>query len=442
MIRASYRGGIAWLVIVVSTVLAVQHTWQLTRTPAFAGIDFVQFYLAGQHLHAGRDPAIYDQQVMRSMLRDGYRKASPERPSAFYQAISYRHERGELELTSSPFLYYLFSLFPATDYATSHDIFLAVSILATLVGFLGFGLALGLPRLALFLAALAIADYWPLLMDLKMGNLNQVQVGMLGVTLLLLRARPRIYARAIAGFWLGLCLAFKPTLIFCAAFLAANSALRRDWRGLLVGVAGGGVGAALAGSLTLTVFKASAWAEWLSAVRHIRPENVSLFHGNMSPLFQAVVNWHAPGWVYPLAALVLCALVVISASRPRALASFETEASADAAALAAGCLVFLLSSPLAWYYYHVLCLPAVLVVLAVAIRGRGTATLIWAGALLVLALIWLGVYPIEVRFEMSPAGYLVRCVAANLLLLGLTVWRPWWCGGDVELDAAGAHPDA
>lgn len=413
--------GIQWLVLAVLMALAVQHTWQFTRHPSFSGIDFVQFHVAGQHLRAGGDPQLYSEQVNHELLRAAVSKAAEQPGSQFFRAIGYRQQLGQLELTASPFAYWVFSWFPDVSYDTAHDVFLAISLVAMVVGFLGFGLALRIPRLAFALAVLAVFGYLPALMDLKMGNVSQWQFGMLGVVLLLLHGLPRRLAWSAAAAWLGLCLAFKPTLIVCALFLLVAAMRREPIARVLEIVAAGAIGFLLAVALSLELMPPASWLEWLHALRTMDAADVSLWHGNLSPLFYAVVHGGAWEGIHPLALLLTTGLVLFAATRVVPPVDPAPAGRDTAAWLAAGCLVFLLTSPLAWYYYHVLSLPAILVVTAAALRPPRLQPSVTVVAFLAMAVLALGTYPLDHVHQPSPAMAMLRCVIANLVLLVMTV---------------------
>jgi hypothetical protein len=86
----------------------------------------------------------------------------------------------------------------------------------------------------------------------------------------------------------------------------------------------------------------------------------------------------------------------------------------DTAAVGAGCLVYLLSSPMVWLHYMLLALPAALVLLRPHPGGQRAS---WRAALAVLALLGLAVDPATQAFGLQRLEY--QAVLTSLSLLSL-----------------------
>lgn len=218
-----------------------------------------------------------------------------------------------------------------------------------------------------------------------MANVNQIQLGMIGVFAVVLCGGPRPRRRSIptydvmgtqtrrrsdgatvrhllAGLWLGLCLAFKQSLLWVALMWVGDLVSqvakgRRDavthsevnvtgtgqvserlgqsfYNELVMLVFGGLTGGILAVAFSLFWFPLSAWFDWIQAVRTMPDDIIQTSQGNFSPTNFAQHSVGLPSALLTLAGplLALASAIGLSALMQTPLLHFaESQATADKA---------------------------------------------------------------------------------------------------------------
>ena len=108
----------------------------------------------------------------------------------------------------------------------------------------------------------------------------------------------------VAGVWLGLCLAFKPSLLWCGVmwlgpmiWVAIQS---REFRAsiskpLIAAIAGGVLGGTIAVAFSAIWFPLHCWIEWVQAVSSLPDEIIQTEQGNYS-LTYFVRSYGVPAW--------------------------------------------------------------------------------------------------------------------------------------------------
>ena len=343
----------------VVLLFAAVWTFQRAQHPEYIGIDFVQFWITGQHVTHGGDPRIYSDDVRARVLETAWQEARAEGTDfRFYRAVEFRHQRS-WETYSSPFLYSVFGAVArealsspgapgsatfspesgekdkGEEYEVAIRKYWLLCLGSTVVGFVGFGWALRIPGSSMLVGALILAWFSPLRIDLNVGNVNQIQFGMLGVLAVILSGCGTANSRrrsggatvgALAGFWMGLCLAFKPSLLWCGVMLMVSAVCggirdrgnripaRRDsgpregtertgrWgrRRIVSATVGGFAGGMVAVGFSSLWFPLSSWLEWVQAVRSLPDDIIRTHQGNFSPTYFAG-SYGVPGWLLSLA---------------------------------------------------------------------------------------------------------------------------------------------
>lgn len=274
-----------------------------------------------------------------------------------------------IEPTGTPLFYASFGFLPA-DFDRAH-------LLWAVLQFLSAGLAVFLlARLksagilpAACLALLVLATYNPFTQDVKMGNVNALQL--LGVAALLYVAARRLYLRAptvdaVYLAVLALFLAFKPNTIFVVAGLACHYALARGVRRAFLGI-----GFALAALLLAYGYSAwyfhdaGVWRDWLRYTQGVTGGTLlySLDKGNQSlTMLMAQRSGAFSPYGYALIvaavlALVLYAAMTDSGKRNDLFAPTARRLLADPwFAASAGVIFTFATSPLLWVHYHLFAL--------------------------------------------------------------------------------------
>jgi hypothetical protein len=368
--------------IVLAALVAlasVTSLWQLgQRSPA---IDFYQFWVAAQVLAGpgARAARLYDAREQTEIATRFRARAAATPAAPRLQAAA--TTRSRLELYGSPFLYAAFVPLVTGDYETDHRRFRLLSLAALVVAILTLGHVLGhSPSVTLLVLAFVALAFQPLRADIRVGNLNQIQLLLLAAYLWL-ASRERSRLRLIAaGAVLGLSVTLKPNVaavvpLLAVAWLVAGRTRRLVLEGC--GVLAGLLGAVLVGA---SMFGAlSIWARWLGAVRALPGSIIPVGRGNFG--ISRLALEHLGVDVVPLLATTTFAVTVAAVCygrhrlRELARASGGGEIVAvDALVVGTGCLLFLLSAPLVWQHYFVLVLPSVMVLLGPPGVPRPTRT--------------------------------------------------------------------
>jgi len=267
-----------------------------------------------------------------------------------------------LEPTATPFFYAALRPLAGASYERSFLLFSLLNLACLAAGVLVAARRLGHgPAPALLVLAFVGLAFQPVHSDIRVGNVNQVQLGLLAAYLWLSARGDRSRPQAAAGALLALIVLFKPNLLPVLPLLAAGWAWRGRRRKLALQGAGLAAGALVALVATWAVFgSVSVWAHWLSYLGGLPPAKIPLSYGNVGLgriLFETVDE------DFSLALAVLGTGVALFCTWRGRSARAGTAGSAaleDGAALAAGVLVYLLSAPIVWTHYLLLAVPAAL----------------------------------------------------------------------------------
>jgi len=205
---------------------------------------------------------------------------------------------------------------------------------------------------SLFLLAALLLWYRGFEADLRVGNVNSLQLLMLGASLWC----PPLVAGAIAG----MLISFKPNLILVPLLLAVARMATRDWRRLRFEILGGAIGGAIAFVATAIHYGSFAvWLQWIARANEFYHRLPTRTERNVTPLL-ALFHEHGAWPSYALAMLLtIVAAVAIWRGRSRD----------DVSIVGIAILIYLLSATVVWLHYMVLVIPIALALL----RWRGTA---------------------------------------------------------------------
>ncbi|TMA98354.1 MAG: DUF2029 domain-containing protein [Deltaproteobacteria bacterium] len=336
----------AWLMILVVAGAAAELSIYVHVMP---GIDLYQFWLVGREVQKG--------------TLDVYSDEARTRLGSEYQTASRGHPRQQMAASFRPVLYLIFQY---------------LSVLVALVAVAVACRWLRHDRLAV-LAALLLAVQW-MERDVRVGNVNRLQLAFLVATTLLLRPSVR-YGRLAGGCLWGLAVAFKPNLLLAPFVLVLGLAVARRWRAAGAVVVGGPLAAALA--IMWSSWRMggwSSWSAWLRAVRTMPDSIATLDLGNFGLVHLVAQSWGLNiGWALLACALALTGLALRRRAGPRASqqeSAPSTEAPTDELLLVTlGCLLGLLTARLVWLHYYLLALPMVLIGLRPRASGEARPVL-------------------------------------------------------------------
>jgi hypothetical protein len=402
-------GDPAVLLALALALSGLVRAWDLGRRSP--GLDFYQFWVVAQVAGRADVPDVYAEEARARVGAEFVQRSLTDEDSE-RRRVAARPWR-VLEPTATPLLYTAFRPLSGGTYEGDHLAFRLVSLAGCAAGILIVARLLGHgAALALLMLAFVAHSLQALKADIRVGNVNELQLGMIASYLWLSSRDEAARAQVAAGALLALVVLFKPNLLPIVPALAAcwlaerrRSKLTRQAIGMAAGAIAGAV-------LPVAVFgTVAAWPNWLAYVTALPPAKIPLRFGNMG---LARLLFEATGldlWL-PLAFVTLGAvLACVWWGRRR---DDEPPARAtswdDTAAVAGGCLVYLLSSPMVWLHYLLLAVPATLALLPGARVG-------WPGALTVAALIGIAVDPVADAFGMQDLQAQAVMTSASLLAL-------------------------
>ncbi len=330
-----------------------------------------------------------------------------------------------LRLTATPFLYSVFGLISNQTYERDARLYrlaclastmLAVGLLGKLWGYSPAGILLWLALLGQF--------FQPLRSDLRVGNVNQLQLAQLAVVLALLawtdRRRAREAGRATdllttaAGFTLALAVAFKPNVAFIVPLVLLLRCRRERMRELSFLFAGLFSGSVVAQAIGCLYFKSwSIWRHWFSALQGTPNAAMPARHGNFAParLIADRFDLEVGSLLAVISGLLMVGVLAFARHR------LEASQTADAYAVGLGTLWFLIAAPLAWQHYFLLTVPLFMLLLGPA--GPGPRPRLLA----IPALVLVAVNPFAELLSMTdPIRQAPLVHLGLLLLLGASLW--------------------
>jgi hypothetical protein len=260
------------------------------------------------------------------------------------------------------------------------------------------------------------ADFAPVVSDLGVGNINEVQL--FGAALFIFfAARSRYW---LAGIAIGLATMIKPTTAIVLVLAVVVGVVDREYR-RLVRVLGGALGAAV-GAIAISGVYFGNPKMWIAFIQNLSGTlgegSYPLEKGNYG-LAKLLFGGSGPGTTMILVVLLAVFVWVIWSSR-----RIGAEAAAPNAFAAAGvgCAMMLLSSPLAWVHYFVLLIPLLLYVVRAATDADAeTFWGTWMGrALCFLPLLLLSVVA-QFNLGGNPWGLASAFNFAAVLTLGLAM---------------------
>jgi hypothetical protein len=371
--------------------------WDLGRRSP--GLDFYQFWVVAQVAGRGDVPNVYDAEARTRIGAEFVRRSLTDEDSERRRVAARPWQ--VLEPTATPLLYSVFRPISGGSYEAGHALFRLASLVALTAGVLTLARLVGHgATLALLLLALVTHAFQPLEADIRVGNVNQLQLGGIAVYLWLSSRPDRSRLQIAAGALLAAMVLFKPNLLPLVPLLLACWLLRRR-RGKLarqaLGMAlGTPCGLALGGYVFGTL---QAWSDWWAYLSSLPPAKIPLRYGNIGLARLLLETLDVD--LAPLLALATTGLVLFCLwlgrrrdvpppAGPDPAATIE-----DTAALGAGCLVYLLSAPMVWLHYLLLALPAVSLLLRREVPGHQDARAAsWRRGLVVVALLGIAVDPL------------------------------------------------
>ena len=412
------------------------------------GIDYYQFWVVGQaqeRLHLDNIYSMQDRQRLADLGREMLR-SSPEPSMRLAGSVEFRQRI--IETFSTPFLYAIIDTFASDQYDRDYDHFMNICLVVLVLSIIAMGWLLRFSLVESLLFAVVVVLWCePLASDLRVGNVNQLQLA--GIALYLLsRCRPgSLLMDIFGGLVLGLLVAFKPTLGVIPMLLVLAWIIDRRWLTLkrqgVAAMTALGV-AFVVGCRFLNSW--SAWSNWANALSDLeKVSDISVGIGNLSlsqVIFETTRGAAGGGVNLSLILLILVlvlasvALLLTRPGTPSTVDNRQVWFERDFLVTALGGALSILALRLVWLHYYILIIPLLLYVLRPGawIRPNTTASsqlrLLLVMGWLVLA--WLSLAavfgrPFALLVEPSPPTSVSLYIggAWGLMLLGLAgLWLP------------------
>jgi hypothetical protein len=278
---------------------------------------------------------------------------------------------GRIDVTGTPLLYMAIGGLSSGNFQTDQKRFEFVCASCLVLSMLILKHLLRFSIVTIVLLTIFVAsDYAPVLSDMRVGNVNEIQL--FAVMLFIFftaRSRP-----LLAGLTIGMVTMFKPTTASVLVLSVIADFADRDYRQLLRMLSGCLIAAVATFLASAAYFRNSAiWVDFLHSLpKTLNGVSYPLESGNFS--LSALVFGPSSGSAAIILLLLLAAFSwLMFATRRNNTGEAQGEISKDIygprrmhtafAVGGGGCAVMLLSSPLVWLHYYLLLLPLSLYVI-------------------------------------------------------------------------------
>ena len=279
--------------------------------------------------------------------------------------------RKDLPMTATPMLYWVTGLLATGNYENDLTLWHLLSLLLLTTSVLVTCRLLGYSAATSFALLLPVIVWFaPFYSDLRVGNVNSFQLGLIALVLWLQGRRSDGKHLFTSGLVTGLLVMFKPNLAPVALLIGGGWAVRQQYLKLVIAVGGmvtGAVTAVLVSSYWLG--SVSVWSDWLKLIQQVVDGGPGEGRGNYAIITQFTSGVGPFGQL--AAALLLCLACLAflwwgrrgTAAREADAAESQREFIENACLVALGCLVTMLTSTLVWLHYYLLTIPMFLVAL-------------------------------------------------------------------------------
>lgn len=351
--------------LVVLVLLGVFH--YAKETP---GLDYYVAWVAADAVNNDTPHNIYDSSS-RYTLAVLYRNKADALENAPRQKLIAAYRGGQLHMTATPFLYWVTGLLSTGDYEKDLTLWHLISLVLLTSSILLICRLLNYP-LATSLAILLPVLIWfsPLQSDLRVGNVNSFQLGLIGLILWLQSRQANSKYLFAAGLMIGLLVMFKPNLGPVALMFGGGWLVRRQFLKLGIAIGGMATGAASAVLVSsLWMGSATAWLDWFNLIRILMGHGLSKSGGNYATITEVTSTISPPGQLATAVILSLLCLaffwwgrrgISVATAGPD---NNNREFVEDALLVATGCIITMLASTVVWFHYYLLIIPMLLIAL-------------------------------------------------------------------------------
>lgn len=363
------------LVLVLLAALGLFTNWNYAQQ--MVGIDYYVAWTVADTIRNDGDYRIYNRQDRRQMVQDYRKKARAEEGDPRRAMVA---KQSFPDVTASPFLYSTVYMVSTSNYDTSLSIWSALSLISFTAAILLFCRLLG------FSVSASLIIFVPLIFwmtafdsDLRVANVNGIQLGLLALAFFLLSRDAKTAYLLAAGTLIAMIVALKPNLAPISWLLLGVWLIRGEGRKFLLGMLGMAVGALFAVGVSSLIFgDIGIWYEWLDRLFRLTRMDVPASAGNYDMLRSlgqtagsSNLRLGARGQIAVAAGVCALTLGFLWWGRKRDKTPYAQAPEADrererieyAQLIGMGCLIQMLVSPLVWLHYYVLAVPMLIVAL-------------------------------------------------------------------------------
>lgn len=353
------------LILASLVALSLMGAWQYTKE--YVGLDYYVTWVAADAVKNDTPHNIYEASS-RLTLAVEYRNKADALTDAPKQKLVAGHLK-ELHMTATPFLYWVTGVFASGDYENDLATWQLLSLFLVTASILVLCRLLGYPP-ATSLAILLPVLVWfmPLYSNLRVANVNGIQLGLISLILWLLSRRADGRYLFIIGLLTGLLVMFKPNIAPVALLFGGVWAIRRQYGKLLAslsGMATGAITAVLVSSIWLG--NATAWLDWFNYIRQYVDGGPGERGGNYAIITQLSIG--TSPLIQLSATVFLCLLCLflfwwgrrgVTTAGPDK-AGTHREFVENALLIAMGCTIPMLTSTMVWLHYYLLTIPMIII---------------------------------------------------------------------------------
>jgi hypothetical protein len=301
-------------------------------------------------------------------------------------------------------------------------------------------------------AAVVFMDWFqPLLSDVRVGNVNQLQLGLLTL-FVWLQSKQKLGGRELLG---GLVLGFgtmaKPNTAYVVLMLCAFWIANRRFKKLIHVSLGMAIAAVIAFVVSSAAFgTVRCWVDWLRILPQVSGYLYPVEDHNysVSMLFYEQIGIGLSGPI----TLVLFAMAGVSlwfgrhrGNTPNTDATLNEDSEEpyfeDMLMVAIGCLIYLLSATLVWLHYFVLTVPMALIALRPSGNNKAAKShaAVFSRILAAVAIVLIAELPVRALFSATdPRHSAALMCSGTFILFALAVYEVLRIG---KMPAGqGAHP--
>lgn len=264
---------------------------------------------------------------------------------------------GRIDATGTPFIYALIGLSASGDYAKDRRNYIIICLICFMVSLLilcrllKFSFIISLLMITFFVSA-----YAPIIADIKVGNVNQIQLFILTLFIWLTAKSEHSLAAPVI---LGIGAMFKPTTAAVCLLSLLSPMIRREYRILIRRIFGIGIGAMLAFLISVIWFSSiRIWLHFFQSLPKTLNFSYPLAHGNFS--FTKLIFDAFGKNMSLLVSGILIAAFSYAIWKSKNSDTDDRNLTEGFVISGIGIAIPLLSAGLIWVHYYILLIPLIL----------------------------------------------------------------------------------